>query len=61
MHDELIFDAPENITREALEEIMETMRNAIKIDVPIEVDAEIYPHRWAEGVKIDEWFDNRSS
>lgn len=61
VHDELIFDAPENISREALEEIMETMRNAIKIDVPIEVDAEIYPHRWAEGVKIDEWFDNRSS
>lgn len=61
VHDELIFDAPADISREAVEEIRMVMANAIKLKVPIEVDVEIYPRRWGEGVSVEEWFSKQIS
>jgi DNA polymerase-1 len=56
VHDELIFDCPEDISREALYEIRDTMTNSVELVVPVKSDIEIYPERWAEMVDEDEWF-----
>jgi DNA polymerase I len=61
IHDELLFDCPADITREQLETIRETMKNAVKLRVPVECDIEIYPRRWMEKVSIDEWFESRKA
>lgn len=61
IHDELLFDCPADITREQLELIRQTMKNAVKLRVPVECDIEIYPRRWMEKVDIDEWFSNRKA
>jgi DNA polymerase I len=59
IHDELLFDAPETITREEIELIRSTMENAVKLVVPIRCDVEIYPKRWMESVSLDEWFEKQ--
>lgn len=59
VHDELIFDCPADISREALNEIRDTMTNAVKLVVPVKSDIEIYPKRWAETVSDEEWFANK--
>jgi DNA polymerase I len=59
IHDELLFDAPETITREEIELIRSTMENAVKLVVPIRCDVEIYPKRWMESVSLEEWFANK--
>lgn len=61
IHDELLFDCPADITREQLELIRQTMKNAVKLRVPIECDIEIYPRRWAEKIDIDEWFSKKDT
>jgi DNA polymerase I len=57
IHDELLFDAPETITREEIELIRSTMENAVNLVVPIRCDVEIYPKRWMESVSLEEWFE----
>jgi DNA polymerase I len=59
IHDELLFDAPETITREEIELIRSTMENAVNLVVPIRCDVEIYPKRWMESVSLDEWFEKQ--
>lgn len=56
-HDELIFDCPKNISREALHEIRDTMTGAVKLKVPVKSDIEIYPEKWMESVEEGDWFD----
>lgn len=56
IHDELIYDCPKDISREALYEIRETMENVVTLKVPIKSDIDIYPKRWAEKVSEEEWF-----
>lgn len=57
VHDELIFDCPKDITKEALLEIKETMENVVELKVPVKADIDIYPERWAEVIDFDEWFN----
>jgi DNA polymerase-1 len=57
IHDELLFDCPKGITREEVLRIRDTMQNAVKLNVPIKSDVEINPHRWAEKVDFEEWFN----
>lgn len=57
VHDELLFDCPRSITREALDEIKSTMENAIKLRCPVRCDVEINPERWLRKVDADEWFE----
>lgn len=59
IHDELLFTAPKNISREGVHEIQSTMANAVKLDVPVKCDVEIYPHKWMEMVDNDDWFEGR--
>ena len=59
VHDELVYDCPADISREALYEIRDTMTNAVKLVVPVKSDIEIYPERWAETVSEEEWFTNK--
>lgn len=56
VHDELVYDCPKDISREALYAIRDTMTNAVKLVVPVKSDIEIYPKRWMETVGEDEWF-----
>jgi DNA polymerase I len=56
IHDELVFDAPRDIPREAIEEIQKTMENAVKLIVPVKCDVEVSPTRWMDNLKLDEWF-----
>ncbi|MGG2024167.1 DNA polymerase [Gottfriedia sp. S16(2024)] len=57
VHDELVLDCPRNITEEGLNEIRETMENAVKLVCPVRCDVELNPERWLEKVKNDEWFN----
>lgn len=56
VHDELVLDCPRNIAEESLNEIRETMENAVKLVCPVRCDVELNPERWLEKVKNDEWF-----
>jgi DNA polymerase-1 len=57
IHDELIFDVPETITKEQVLLIKSTIENCIRLSVPLKSDVEIYPKKWSEGVTIEEWFN----
>lgn len=61
VHDELVFDCPRDIKREALDEIKTTMEQAVKLLVPVRCDVEINPERWLEKVNNEEWFGERNS
>lgn len=56
VHDEGVFDCPADIKREDLYLIRSTMENAVKLDVPIRCDLEIYDGRWMRKVSEDKWF-----
>lgn len=56
VHDELIFDCPRDIRRNNLTEIQLTMEEVRALSVPVRVDIDLYPERWAEGVDLGEWF-----
>jgi DNA polymerase I len=55
-HDEILYDCPRNISRENLYKIRDVMANAVKLRVPVTCDIEIYPKRWMEKVKEEDWF-----
>lgn len=56
IHDELIFEIPDDFTREDIEIIRDIMVNSYRFgDVPNGTDIEIM-RRWGEGVSVDEWF-----
>lgn len=56
VHDELVFECPEDISEEAVTEIREVLENVVELKVPLVADVDIYPERWAERVDYDEWF-----
>lgn len=56
VHDELVFDCPRDITLEALTGIQKTLENVRELNVPVRVDIDLYPERWAKGVPLGEWF-----
>ncbi|MBS4195369.1 DNA-directed DNA polymerase [Bacillus sp. FJAT-49870] len=58
VHDELNFDCPRDISREALHEIRAVLENAVKLHVPVRCDIEIYPYKWAEKIDEKEWFSD---
>src|SRR5690625_1043068 len=59
VHDELLFDCPKDISRAGIERIKETMENVVDLKVPVKVDVDIYPERWAEPVDFDKWFKDK--
>jgi DNA polymerase I len=60
VHDELIFEAPEDFTQEEEQEIRDIMLNSYRWGdvVPNGTDIEV-SRRWGEGVSVDEWFKAR--
>jgi len=48
VHDELVFEAPRDGIERTAAEVSELMENAIKVDVPIKVDA-AWGENWMEG------------
>ena len=59
IHDEIIFEVPETITREEIEVIRDLMVNSYKWGDEVEngTDIEIM-RRWGEGVTVDAWFND---
>lgn len=55
-HDEVVYDCPKDISKEALYKIREIMANAVPMKVPVNCDIEIYPKRWLEKVTEEEWY-----
>ncbi|WP_235976248.1 DNA polymerase [Niallia circulans] len=57
VHDELIFEVPEDFTQEEAQDIRDIMLNSYAWGdvVPNGTDIEVM-RRWGEGVPIDEWF-----
>lgn len=58
VHDELVFDCPREISKDALEHIQHTMENAFPLRCPVRCDVEINPERWLKKVDIDAWFED---
>ncbi len=54
VHDELLFDIPEEELEAVTPLIIDTMVNAMKLDVPVKVDAKV-GRNWAEMVGLDEF------
>lgn len=47
VHDELVFEVPESKVRDAMAKVRDVMANAMKLDVPLVVDAGAGPN-WAK-------------
>ncbi|WP_082446523.1 DNA polymerase [Cytobacillus solani] len=60
VHDELIFEVPEDFTREEAQDIRNIMLNSYRWgdDVPNGTDIEVM-RRWGEGIPVEEWFKSK--
>jgi DNA polymerase I len=56
VHDEVLIEVPEEITREEVHTLESIMRDCIEVSVPMKVDAEIM-YRWGEGMDVDTYYD----
>ena len=56
VHDEVLIEVPESITRDEVHTLETIMRDCIKVSVPMKVDAEM-SFRWGEGMDVDSYFD----
>lgn len=55
IHDEVLMEVPEDITLEQIEQIESTMKNCVKLYLPLKVDVELM-FRWGEGISKKEYF-----
>ncbi|MEK3813098.1 DNA polymerase [Bacillus sp. FSL R7-0685] len=62
VHDELIFEVPEDFTWEEAQEIRDIMLNSYRWGdvVPNGTDIEVM-RKWGEGVPVEEWFKNKEA
>ncbi|PEF03552.1 DNA polymerase [Bacillus thuringiensis] len=60
VHDELLIEVPENITREEIHIIEDLMKQIVTLRTPMKVDAECI-QRWGEGMDVDSWFTFRET
>lgn len=58
VHDEILFELPETVTREEIEELERIMTGVVSLDVPLKVDTAIMK-RWGEEMSKDEWFSKK--
>jgi DNA polymerase-1 len=60
VHDELIFEVPEDFTEAEAQDIRNIMINSYRWGevVPNGTDIEVMT-RWGEGVSVDKWFSSR--
>src|SRR5690606_41999439 len=62
IHDEIIFEIPEDFTRDDIEIIRDLMLNSYRWGdvMPNGTDVEIMK-RWGEGVTVEEWFKRKET
>ena len=53
VHDEIVFDCPENIGMDNLKRIADVMINAVKLDVPVLCDIEV-GKKWGQKISEDD-------
>lgn len=59
IHDEIIIQVPEDITKEEVKEFENIMLNAYVFgDIPNKCDLEFYKC-WGDGIKVEEWFSDK--
>lgn len=56
VHDEVLIEVPDNISRQDLEALAAVMADAVTLDVPVKVDVEV-SQRWGAGMGMDDWFE----
>jgi DNA polymerase I len=60
IHDEIVIEADQNITKREVVEIKETIERAdLSLSVPIRSDVEISLGKWMEIVPMEEYFNNK--
>ncbi|MCS0827443.1 DNA polymerase [Cytobacillus firmus] len=57
IHDEILFELPRDISREAIAEINSTMLGVVSLRTPMKVDG-AFMERWGLEVGEDTWFEN---
>jgi len=62
VHDELLFEAPEDFTQQEAQDIREIMTESYRWGdvVPNGTDIEV-ARRWGEGIPVDEWFKTKGA
>jgi DNA polymerase I len=58
VHDEVLLEVPETITREQIAELEDAMINTVNLKVPLKTDTE-FMYRWGMGISKDEWFSGK--
>lgn len=56
IHDELLFELPETVTKEEVYRLKDTMENVVKLVVPLRSDVELNPDAWGVKVSEEEFF-----
>lgn len=57
VHDEVIIQAPDDVTRVEVEEFRQLMLHSYHFgDIPLKTDVEIM-RRWGDGIDVDDWFN----
>lgn len=57
VHDEVLLEVPDTITKAEVEEFKAIMVNTCQYSVPMKTDVEV-AKRWGQGVHIDKWWQN---
>ncbi|MGR9546517.1 DNA polymerase [Priestia megaterium] len=55
VHDEVLIEVPESITKEEIHKLESIMRDCITVSVPMKVDAEVM-YRWGEGMDVETFY-----
>ena len=55
IHDEVLFEVPEDITEEAVNELVTAMLSVVNLRTPMKCDV-AFQHRWSEEISQEEWF-----
>lgn len=55
VHDEILFEVPEDITEEQVKELEDAMLGIVQLEVPLKCDTD-FMYRWGEIVSKKDWF-----
>lgn len=56
IHDEILFEVPEDVTLEQINELEAAMLNVVSLSLPMKVDTAFMPQRWGVEIGKSEWF-----
>ncbi|MFD9628612.1 DNA polymerase [Peribacillus muralis] len=55
IHDEVLFEVPEDISEAAVNELVQAMLSVVSLRTPMKCDV-AFQHRWSEEISQEEWF-----